>query len=124
MARVNTDFPPVVHPLVFVQPETGRKVLNLSPLFARYIETMNNPMGDAILEELCRHFLNCPQYHHRWALGDMLLWDNWRMLHSISLAPPDEPRVMQRTTILGDYALGRKANIKTVGSGTRTAPAR
>jgi taurine dioxygenase len=108
MDRVETDFPPVIHPLVFVQRETGRKVLNLSPMFARYIETMQDAEGDSLLAELCRHILDCPQYHHRWTLDDLLLWDNWRMLHSISPAPADEPRVMQRTTIVGDYALGRK----------------
>jgi hypothetical protein len=32
------------------------------------------------------------------------------MLHSVTLAPVDETRVMQRTTIAGDYALGRKLN--------------
>ena len=108
MARVEQDFPPVAHPLVFAQQETGRKVLNLSPMFARYIEGMRNAEGDALLADLAGHILDCPQYHHRWTLDDMLLWDNWRMLHSISLAPIDEPRIMQRTTIAGDYALGRK----------------
>jgi taurine dioxygenase len=33
---VEKNFPPVSHPLVFIQPETGRKVLNLSP-FSRCI---------------------------------------------------------------------------------------
>ena len=37
----------------------------------------------------------------------MVLWDNWRMLHSVSPAPASEERVMQRTTIKGDYGLGR-----------------
>ncbi len=108
MARIEKDFPPVAHPLVFVQQETGRKVLNLSPMFARYIEGMRDAVGDALLADLAGHMLDCPQYHHRWTFDDLLLWDNWRMLHSISPAPIDEPRVMQRTTIAGDYALGRK----------------
>lgn len=108
LQRIHPDFPPVAHPLVFTQPETGRKVLNLSPLFARYIEGMQDAAGDALLADLAGHILDCPAYHHRWSLGDMVLWDNWRMLHSVTLAPVDETRVMQRTTIAGDYALGRK----------------
>jgi taurine dioxygenase len=108
LQRIHPDFPPVAHPLVFPQPETGRKVLNLSPLFARHIEGMQNAEGDALLADLAGHILDCPAYHHRWTLGDMVLWDNWRMLHSVTLAPVDEMRVMQRTTIAGDYALGRK----------------
>ena len=111
--RVETDFPPVVHPLVYEQKETGRKVLNLSPMFAKSIAQMPNSEGDTLLAELAGHLLDCPQYHHTWALGDMMLWDNWRMVHSISPAPADETRIMQRTTIAGDYALGRKLEIET-----------
>jgi taurine dioxygenase len=108
LERIHPDFPPVAHPLVFTQAETGRKVLNLSPLFARYIEGMQNAAGDALLADLAGHILDCPSYHHQWTLDEMLLWDNWRMLHSVALAPVEEMRVMQRTTIAGDYALGRK----------------
>jgi taurine dioxygenase len=36
----------------------------------------------------------------------MLIWDNWRMLHSVSGCDPKYPRRMQRTTIKGDYGLG------------------
>jgi taurine dioxygenase len=38
----------------------------------------------------------------------MILWDNWWMLHSVTLTPLDEERIMQRTTIKGDYGFGRK----------------
>ncbi len=37
----------------------------------------------------------------------MVLWDNWRMLHSARGIAPTDRRRMQRTTIAGDYALGR-----------------
>ena len=36
----------------------------------------------------------------------MLIWDNWRMLHSVSGHDPQYPRQMHRTTIEGDYGLG------------------
>jgi taurine dioxygenase len=38
----------------------------------------------------------------------MVLWDNWRMLHCAQGVPPGEERRMRRTTIAGDYALGRR----------------
>jgi len=106
--RVDTDFPPVAHPLVYAQPETGRKVLNLSPFFALHINGMDSEESDALLRRLSDHVLDSPAYHHSWALDEMILWDNWRMLHCVSQIPLDETRVMQRTTIKGDYALGRK----------------
>ena len=37
----------------------------------------------------------------------MVLWDNWRMMHSANGVAIDDRRSMQRTTIAGDYALGR-----------------
>jgi taurine dioxygenase len=107
MEQVDT-FPRVVHPLVFAQPETGRKVLNLSPWFAQGIEGMETEAGDALLHRLVEHTLD-PRgtYIHRWCATDMVLWDNWRMLHSATGVAPDDTRHLQRTTIKGDYALGR-----------------
>ena len=46
-------------------------------------------------------------YFHRWTVDDMVLWDNWRMMHQACGVPPEEERKMRRTTIAGDYALGR-----------------
>ena len=107
ISSVEKNFPPVSHPLVFVQPETGRKVLNLSPFFAKYIEELGEEAGHELLNRLAHHVLDCPAYHHTWTTDEMILWDNWRMLHSVSPAPTDQERVMQRTTIQGDYGAGR-----------------
>lgn len=99
----------VIHPLVYTQPETGRKVLNVSPWHAVAIEGMENEEGDALLREVIDHCIR-PEgaYFHRWQYNDMVLWDNWRMLHCACGVPPDEERRMRRTTIAGDYALGRR----------------
>ncbi len=102
------DFPRVVHPLVYAQRETGRKMLNLSPWFAVGIAGMMDADGDALLEEVARHMVDgADVYMHDWRLGDMVLWDNWRVLHSSTGSPADEERWMLRTTIEGDYGLGR-----------------
>ncbi|MCU1456408.1 MAG: hypothetical protein JWL73_500 [Actinomycetia bacterium] len=107
MENVDT-FPRVVHPLVFVQAETGRKVLNLSPWFAQGIAGMENEEGDELLHRLAEHAVDTSRaYVHHWHDDDMVLWDNWRMLHSASGVHPDDVRHLQRTTIKGDYALGR-----------------
>lgn len=106
--RMDRDFPPVSHPLVYVQAETGRKVLNLSPYFALHIDGHDDPAGHALLQELVDHIETCPAYFHDWQPGDLVLWDNWRMVHSVKAAPADEVRIVQRTTIAGDYGLGRK----------------
>lgn len=102
------SFPTVIHPMVFTQPETGRKVLNVSPWFAKGIYEMPGADGDALLQEIAGHCVNGPGvYLHPWKMGEMVLWDNWRMLHSATGCPADEVRYLQRTTIGGDYGLGR-----------------
>jgi taurine dioxygenase len=102
------QFPRVAHPMVYVQAETGRKVLNVSPWFAQNIEGMDGPEGDALLQEVVSYCTDERYgYFHRWLPEDMVLWDNWRMLHSALGVPRHVRRIMQRTTILGDYALGR-----------------
>ena len=108
IASEDIDFPPVVHPLVYTQIETGRKLLNLSPLFAEYILGLPADDSDALLKTLSRHVLKQEfAYFHDWALEDMVLWDNWRMLHAACGIDPNAERTMQRTTIAGDYAQGR-----------------
>jgi taurine dioxygenase len=105
--RLDKDFPPVSHPLVFIHPESGQTVLNFSPRHALYVEGLPEDESHAVLEALADHVFACPAYHHAWTTDDMILWDNWRMLHAVSLIPRGEERIMQRTTVAGDYGLGR-----------------
>jgi taurine dioxygenase len=108
-ARIDQDFPPVVHPMVYVQQETGRKVLNVAPTSAIGIHEMPGSEGDALLEEVIAYTLNpALAYWHDWQENDLVLWDNWRTLHCAEGVPEDCVREMQRTTIAGDYALGRR----------------
>jgi taurine dioxygenase len=116
-ARIDQDFPPVVHPMVYVQPETGRKVLNVSPTSAVAIHEMPGREGDALLEEVIAYALNpALAYYHDWQENDLVLWDNWRTLHCAEGVPEDCVREMQRTTIAGDYALGRRLSEFREGS--------
>jgi taurine dioxygenase len=69
---------------------------------------MLNPEGDALLEALCQEMCACmTPYRHSWKPTDMVIWDNWRFIHSVGGNPPQYERRMQRTTIGGDYGLGR-----------------
>lgn len=102
------EFPPVVHPLVITQRETGRKVLKLSPMHARYVLGMDKIESDALLTQLAGHLVDPGfAYLHDWRKDDMIVWDNWRMIHSASGVPLDCRRSARRTTIAGDYKVGR-----------------
>jgi taurine dioxygenase len=64
--------------------------------------------GDALLHRLVEHTIDSRHaYFHEWHDTDMVLWDNWRMLHCAAGVAPEDVRHLQRTTIAGDYALGR-----------------
>lgn len=103
--------PPVAHPLVYTQAETGRPVLNFSPWFALGIEGMDQDDSDRILHRVAEVMIDERQaYVHEWKPGDMVLWDNWRILHSARGVPQGVARHMQRTTIAGDYGHGRSAD--------------
>lgn len=107
--------PRSIHPLVYEQRETGRKVLNVSAWFAEGIEGMENPEGDALLRRAIDHLCNPSlAYFHKWEMDDMVLWDNWRMLHCACGSPEHEDRLMERTTIAGDYGYGRLEGLTSV----------
>jgi taurine dioxygenase len=102
------DFPRRIHPMVFTQKETGRKILNISPWFADAIVGMENAEGDALLDEIITNIVKTKHvYMHHWQPNDMVLFDNWRMLHSATGCPADESRWVIRTNIQGDYGHGR-----------------
>jgi taurine dioxygenase len=100
-------WPRSVHPAVWTRPQ-GDKVLHVSLLHAAGIAGREDAEGNALLEELCVAInANASAYFHRWQPGQMLVWDNWRVLHCVTGTHPRHPRRLFRTTISGDYGLGR-----------------
>jgi taurine dioxygenase len=100
------QLPRAVHPAVWTR-KSGQKVLHVSPWMAVGIKGREDPEGDALLEAVSQEiWAKAQPYFHQWKPTDMVIWDNWRMLHSVSGCSPDHPRKMHRTTIAGDYGLG------------------
>ena len=101
--------PRAIHPAVWTR-GSGERVLHVSPWMAEGIAGREDAAGDALLAEVCQTInalsASC-SYHHKWLPSDMVIWDNTRMLHSVSGNSPTVDRRMQRTTIKGDYGLGR-----------------
>ena len=98
--------PRAIHPAVW-QREDGTKVLHVSPWMSVGIEGREDAEGDALLQAVCEEInRRATPYKHCWTGTEMLVWDNWRMLHSVSGNAPQYGRRMQRTTIQGDYGLG------------------
>ncbi|MEV0778457.1 TauD/TfdA family dioxygenase [Streptomyces sp. NPDC050428] len=102
------DFPPVVHPLVIIHPETRCKVLKLSPMHAKRVLGMDAAQSDALLHRLADHLVDERYaYFHKWREDDVIVWDNWRVIHNAAGVPLDVRRRAQRTTLRGDYGHGR-----------------
>lgn len=105
LEKVNS-LPRAVHPAVWTR-ESGEKVLHISPWMALGIEGHEDAEGDALLTAVCDEMIaNMTVYEHHWRPTDMLTWDNWRLLHSVTGCDPKYSRCMHRTTIRGDYGLG------------------
>lgn len=89
-------------PLFITHPATGRKALYVSRLMSARIEGFSRAESEEILEQLF-NISEDPSivYQHHWALGDLVIWDNWCSIHARADFPREEPRLMRRLTIEG-----------------------
>lgn len=89
-----------LHPMVTTHPTTGRRALYISPTYTTHIDGLAPAESDAVLNYLHSH---CQQvqfgFRHRWALGDMVLWDNRSVLHNAILDYKPHQRRMQRASV-------------------------
>jgi taurine dioxygenase len=107
LAKYAATLPNSVHPAVWTR-KTGEKVLHMSPYGWRGIVGMDLAAADALVTEVWDEVERVMKaYYHQWKPTDMLIWDNWRTLHMACGCDPNLDRVMHRTTIKGDYGLGR-----------------
>lgn len=96
--------PPVVHPVVRIHPETGRKCLFVNATYTTRIVGMSEKESRWLLDFLFEHAVQHEFiYRHRWRVGDVVMFDNRCLLHYVV---PDHPhdmhRRMHRTTASGD----------------------
>jgi alpha-ketoglutarate-dependent taurine dioxygenase len=98
------DGPVPLRPLVKIHPETGRKSL-LIGRHAHAIPGMEPAESERFLEELIDFACQPPRiYHHAWAPGDAVLWDNRCLLHQATPWDMTQKRIMWHSRIAGDPA--------------------
>jgi len=108
-------FPRAIHPMVWTRPD-GQKVAHYCGYGSEGIEGHEDPAGNELFEEALQAlYAVITPYWHDWKLSDMLIWDNARVLHSVEGCDPKYPRKVHRTTIRGDYGLGRFEGGKKIG---------
>ena len=92
---------PIRHLLLGTHLETGRKVLFFDRIKIVAIDGMEPAESDAMIEELASHMIQPnAQYTHKWAKGDIVIWDNRSSYHKAAGDyPVEEDRIHWRVSL-------------------------
>lgn len=91
-----------IRPLVKVHPDTGRENL-LIGRHAHEIEGIDPTESEALLDELNDSACGTGNVHfHEWEVGDVVVWDNRRLMHRATEFDLSRPRRIWHTRIAGD----------------------
>ncbi len=96
------DGPEPVRPLTKVHPDTGRANL-LVGRHAHDVPGLSAAESEAFLDRLneeASHPSRC--WFHHWRVGDVVVWDNRRLMHCATPFDLTEPRRIWHTRIAGD----------------------
>jgi alpha-ketoglutarate-dependent taurine dioxygenase len=100
--------PGTPHPIVIQHPESGERALYLGRRRNAYVVGLSLEESEALLEEIWS-YVETAVYRHRWAIGDLVLWDNRTTMHRRDAFDPKSRRIMHRTQIKGSHAPKRAA---------------
>ena len=106
-AKLRTSYPPVVHPVVRVHPETGKKALFMGGNFMRRVVGFSELESAALLDLLMRH-IDQPHLHCRWSWrpGDLAIWDERATVHRGLSDHFPQAREVRRCVVDGDRPFG------------------
>lgn len=100
--------PGTAHPIIIEHPESGEKALYLGRRRNAYIVGLALEESERLLDKLWS-YAETAVYRHKWALGDLVLWDNRTTMHRRDAFDPRSRRIMHRTQIKGSHAPRRAA---------------
>jgi taurine dioxygenase len=96
----------MVHPVVRVHPETGRKLLFVSPNWVERIVELEDAESAALLAFLYDHVKSPEiQCRFKWDVDSVAFWDN-RACQHYAVADYAEQRTMNRVLLAGDVPVG------------------
>src|SRR6516225_2332703 len=94
-------FKPVLQRLVRTHPVHRRKSLYLSS-HAGVVLGMSVPKARLLLRDLTEHATQPEFVHvHKWAVHDLVMWDNRQTVHRVRRYDQSQPRDMRRATVAG-----------------------
>ena len=96
------------HPIIIQHPVSGEKALYLGRRRNAYIMGLELAESELLLDKIWS-YVDAAVYKHKWALRDVVLWDNRTTMHRRDAFDPGARRVMHRTQIKGSGAPRRAA---------------
>lgn len=106
VADIDPRSPRTEHPVIAPHPRTGRPVIMANAMHTDSIIGVPEAESEALLADLFAVLYDeSNRYEHRWAVGDLVVWDNIALQHARGDIGTDEPRTLQRVTI-GEYTPG------------------
>lgn len=98
-----SKWPHFSHPAIARDERDGREFLYVNELMTEEIDGLPEAENREVLDATFAHIRNSPDsYWHLWRPGDLVLWDNRRVLHARVDFPADEPRKLRRVPIADD----------------------
>ena len=96
------------HPAIIEHPVSGEAALYLGRRRNAYVMGLELAESERLLDQLWS-YVETAVYRHRWAPGDLVLWDNRTTMHRRDAFDPSARRIMHRTQIKGSAAPRRAA---------------
>jgi taurine dioxygenase len=104
------DAPGAIHPMVLRHDETGSAALYLGRREWAYIPGLSLDESESLLDEIWSYATR-PEFvwRQKWQPGDLIIWDNRRVLHRRDDFDPQSRRLMKRCQVLARTAAGAGA---------------
>lgn len=93
-----------IHPVIARLPESGRKVVYLSPIYSDRFEGWTREESQPLIQHVAA-IMARPEHscRFRWEEGSMAMWDNRAVVHYALDDYPGQRRVMHRITVEGPW---------------------
>lgn len=101
-----TTSPGTVHPLVSKHPKTGRPALFLGRRMYAHIPGLSVPDSERLLDEIWAHTTDQKfLWVQDWRPGDLVLFDNYSVLHRREPFAPNSRRLLQQIVLKGSHPI-------------------
>lgn len=100
LGRLDETFPHTVRPVLWPHRDTGAEILGVWEQHTDAVLPLDPDASTALVEELFAHLYRPTHtYVHRWAPGDLVVWDNHALQHGRPDVGVERPRTLRRVVV-------------------------